>query len=273
MDCAYCYMRPRSNQNMRCRDFERIVDELAALRVFLLIISGGEPFTHPEIEDILRIAYSRLPYVMLLTNGSILTSSHLTTIKEIVRARGELTVQVSIDGVDPIVNDTTRGKTPQIIGNISRLQKAGARVIVGTVITRFNADHIIQLMDTLSPIARYFHFMAVQNSRSDAGVETRLGLELRRQNQVWRQIRDFAREKRLFANTPLDYDVYDGCAAGAPCNAAFTHLVIDPSLSVRPCDRLTDVVIGDLRSSTLAEIWNGEAVRPILESPEPVCRL
>lgn len=271
LNCQYCYMQPRSNEDMSREDFERIVDELDRLSVFLINISGGEAFVHPEIGDFLRIAHDRFEHVIVLTNGSILKSSHFAVISEIIQSKGDFTAQVSLDAIDPTVNEITRGKTLPTIKNIMRLREIGAHVIVAAVITRFNADRIPSLIEALSPFTRYFHFMSVQNIRSDHGIEKRMGLDPDKQHDLWIRIENLARDKNLIVNTPLRYDVCGGCATGAPCMAAFSHFVIDPSLLVRPCDRLTDVFIGNLRRSTISEVWNSEAVLPILNSPVPYC--
>lgn len=37
-------------------------------------------------------------------------------------------------------------------------------------------------------------------------------------------------------------------------------------LNVRPCDRLVDIILGNLYKTTILDVWNGETVPPILEN-------
>lgn len=273
LDCAYCFMQPRGGDYMLRSDFERILDELAASQVFLVNISGGEPFMHPDIAHFLRIAHRRFRHVMTLTNGTLLRPEHFAAISEILGWKGAFTVQISVDSVDPKINAKTRNRSVAMLRNIERLGAMGVHVIVATVVTRFNIESLTETITELSRYTRYFHLMTVQDVRCVDGVEKRCGIPREREDLLWDEIQRLAEDRDLNINTPLAYEGYRGCAEGAPCMAAFSHIVIDPGLAVRPCDRLTDVALGSLRTATLGEIWNGPAVQPILESPVPYCRI
>lgn len=46
-----------------------------------------------------------------------------------------------------------------------------------------------------------------------------------------------------------------------PCPLPFSRLTLNPNGEVAPCCNLAHYVIGDLRSESLADIWNGEKMR------------
>ncbi len=273
LNCGYCFLQPRSNEHMTRCDFERVVAELSRLSVFFVNISGGEPFVHPEIAELLKIAHDSFRHVLVLSNGTVLGPDHVRAIAEIIKSKGDFTIQVSLDAVTPTVNAMTRCHPKRTIRNLETLTELGAHVVIAMVITNCNAKHIIDSIAALSAYTRYFHLMTVQNVRGVDGIEQRYQLSREEEAGLWQRVHELADQKDLMINTPLTYEGYRGCAGGAPCMAGFSHIVIDPSLKVRPCDRLVDVVIGDLRESTASQIWNGTAVRAIIESPTPFCRL
>jgi MoaA/NifB/PqqE/SkfB family radical SAM enzyme len=272
LDCDYCFMQPRSNLNMLLEDFEAVIQELKSQQVFFINISGGEPFCHPLIGEFLDIAYSAFKHVMVLSNGTILTEAHKHAIRKVLRAGGAYTTQISLDAIDVFTNEKTRGQTNLVLKNIEHLSKLGADVIIATVVNRYNMGSIENMITYLEPYTRHFHLMTVQDVRSVDGVEERLKISHNDENQLWENMRKLAKKRNLYINTPLNYEGEFGCASGAPCMAAFTHLVIDPDLKVRPCDRLTDVYIGDFKTQSIQDIWHGDQVKPILQGRVPFCR-
>jgi len=253
-------------------DFERVIEDLLLQQVFFINISGGEPFTHPKISKILRVAHESFKHVMVLSNGTILKKKHEETIREIIKNKGFYTTQISLDAIDAATNERTRGQTKLVLANIERLNEMGANVIIATVVNRFNINQIETQIKKLERYTRCFHLMTVQDVRTINGVEKRFKIPHEVEVKLWEKMAALAEKRNLFINTPMNYEGDFGCAKGAPCMAAFSHLVVDPNLKVRPCDRLTDVVIGDLNNSSIEEIWNGDKVKPLLEGYVPYCR-
>ena len=97
LSCTYCneyddYSKPVPAEVM----FERL-NKLADLGTTAIIISGGEPLMHPEIEEIVRKIRQRGMLACLITNGYLLTQEK---IKKLNRAGLEY-MQISIDNVQP----------------------------------------------------------------------------------------------------------------------------------------------------------------------------
>ena len=273
LDCKYCFMQPLSWENMSRTEYEDVLDKLAEANIFFLNISGGEPFLHPEICEFLKMAYSRFDHVMTLSNGTCLRPKHLRTIQEIVASKGGFNLQISLDSTEPDVNALTRTRSMQTVRNIKKLSAIGAHVIVATVVTRHNFESVCDTIRQLSPYAKYFHLMTVQDIRSVEGIEEDYGVPREWEDDLWLEVQALADTYGVVINTPMAYEGYRGCAEGAPCMAGFSHLVIDPSLDVRPCDRLTDVTVGNLRDVTIDDVWNSKSMLPVLSSKIPLCRV
>ncbi|MFC1839453.1 radical SAM protein [Thermodesulfobacteriota bacterium] len=88
----------------------KIVDEFSDIGGETLIITGGEPLIHPEWFDILNHACNLhgLNEITLQTNGVMVTGKVIEKLKTL--PRDKFTIQVSIDGATPGVNDLIRGE-------------------------------------------------------------------------------------------------------------------------------------------------------------------
>ena len=97
LSCTYCneyddVSKPVPREVM----FERL-DKLADLGTTAIIISGGEPLMHPEIEAIVRKIRQRGMLACLITNGYLLTKERIKSLN----SAGLEYMQISIDNVQP----------------------------------------------------------------------------------------------------------------------------------------------------------------------------
>jgi MoaA/NifB/PqqE/SkfB family radical SAM enzyme len=271
LTCPYCFMQPLTGQFIDPKDFARVLDQLADMRIFLLTLSGGEPFLHPAIYDILIGAYTRFSNTLTISNGTVLSRRHEKAISDILESTGSFRIQISLDSIDVTTNAKTRGRTGVVVRHIQRLAAMGCQVTVATVVTRHNVETVPTTIEFMAQYTPYFHIMVVQDVRGAQGVEASLSASPQQQEWLWPTLDNIAKRRGLTINTPTSYGEAGGSATGAPCIAGFTQIVIDPDLRVRPCDRLIDVVVGDLRHSSLADVWNGDALRHIVNSAQRIC--
>ena len=274
LQCSYCFFQPRLERNMALEDFEHVIDQLARAQVFFLNISGGEPFAHPQIDQLLRIAHRRFRHINVLTNGTLLKPKHIAAIAEIMAMKQAFPVQVSLDAVDDAINAETRGATAKVLRNLRTLGELGANIVVAMVLTRSNVDRAVESIRLLSQFTRHFHVMEVQKVRALNGADSELAIPKERLDRAWRDIQAIRNELGLYVEIPLEAsDEELGCACGPQCMAGFSHIVIDPDLKVRPCDRCVETYVGDLTYQTLDEIWASEPVHRVLSSPVVFCQL
>lgn len=270
--CAYCYMQPLSNEVMTKADFQRVLRDLEDSQVFMVCVAGGEPFTHPDVVEFLQGLTARIPQTVVLTNGTAMAARHFAAIDEIARRGRRLAVQVSLDAVDSSVNRLTRGASDLIVQNLATLSEIGVRLTVAMVVSSRNVDCLLSSIVRLSAFTPYFHLMSVQAPRAARDAIAELEVDPERLVTLWNEVEDLASHRGLFISSPKTAMRGRGSACGAPCNAAFSYVVIDPNLDVRPCDHLTNVVLGNLRSDSLEEIWNASPMISVLHgSPVPFC--
>ena len=95
---------------MAAAEVERHVVDAARLGSREVYFTGGEPFLHPRIFDLLAFALARLP-TTVLTNGTRVTERVADRLVDLaVRARYSLEVRVSLDAPEREANDRVRGR-------------------------------------------------------------------------------------------------------------------------------------------------------------------
>jgi MoaA/NifB/PqqE/SkfB family radical SAM enzyme len=97
LSCAYCNEYDDYSKPVPLEEMYRRFDKLARLGTTAIIISGGEPLLHPDIEKIIaRIRYRGMLAAMI-SNCYLLTREKIQRLNE----AGLEYLQVSIDNVDP----------------------------------------------------------------------------------------------------------------------------------------------------------------------------
>ncbi len=147
LTCSYCVAESSPRALRRALDLatvERLVDEAAALGCERVFFTGGEPFLHHEIYDMLACATARMDTVVL-TNGLMLGGQRLERLVAVASER--LVVQVSLDGAAPEQHDAYRGAGTwaRTVAAIKRLQAAKLHVRLATTVTPANAAFLDDL--------------------------------------------------------------------------------------------------------------------------------
>jgi len=108
--CDYCVVAssPRARRReLPARRFAALVDEALREGFTELYLTGGEPFVHPEIVDMIEYASDRMTTVVL-TNAMLFTGRRRAELARLA-GRPSLTLQSSIDGAGAATHDRWRG--------------------------------------------------------------------------------------------------------------------------------------------------------------------
>lgn len=271
LDCIYCYMKPHKNENMKLNDFKRIIDELAEESIFYILLSGGEPFLHPNIQEIIEYSCRKINEVSLVTNGTLISDDHIDFLKEIDTSN--LSLQVSLDSIVEKENYLLRSVNSSVVTEkIKALSNVGVSLSIGLVMSKYNYHSICETVLCLYEHVKHFNIMVLQNTVKDNKLVSSIGVNEEDVNKIYQWMANFSKGKNFSVTLPKDIAGTDECTAnGAPCSAAFTYLAIDPDLNVRPCDRVTDVYIGNLRENSIREIWDSANSARINNRMELLC--
>src|ERR1700677_4017015 len=97
LSCAYCNEYDKVSEPVPLPEMLRRIDHLGRLGTAMIGISGGEPLTHPELDEIIRRMRKTGAIAGMITNGYLL---NVERIERLNRA-GLDHMQISIDNVIP----------------------------------------------------------------------------------------------------------------------------------------------------------------------------
>ncbi len=134
--CTHCFVScgPEADTHapMSRAEVAGHVADALALGAREFYFTGGEPFLHPEMEEILADTLAHGPSTVL-TNGTLFTDRRIATLAALSAAsRYALELRVSLDGASSEEHDRFRGAGTfeRILDGLRRLARAGLLPIV-----------------------------------------------------------------------------------------------------------------------------------------------
>jgi MoaA/NifB/PqqE/SkfB family radical SAM enzyme len=95
--CAYCNEYDDHSKPVPLEEMFRRVDKLAELGTTVIVISGGEPLMHPELEQVIARIRKHGIIAGMITNGYLLVPERIKKLNE----AGLEHLQISIDNLQP----------------------------------------------------------------------------------------------------------------------------------------------------------------------------
>lgn len=111
-----------------------------------VFLTGGEPFLHPQFQEVVECIIERKFDFGLVTNGW-----YVETNINILRKykKSIFKIEISLDAADPKLHDSIRkvGSFEKIMAAISLVRKEGISVGINTCLTKNNTDQIEKIVD------------------------------------------------------------------------------------------------------------------------------
>lgn len=290
LKCEMCnHWRETREPPLPASRWMEILDELAALGCRKIHFTGGEAMLRRETPDLIAHAASLGIKPTMTTNGTLVTKE---LAKRLVQA-GLRGVNVSIDSPDRKTHDQIRGvrgalkKATRAIEYFHRFKSKGKLTLrINTVVGRSNYATLAPMpdlahdlgVDALNLIAVDDHCgehitprkrdIQDYNQRiapriAERALELGLMSDERQAYPFGRTENDVKRARRgLYA-----FGYYDR----HPCFAPWTHTLIDYNGLVYVCCMTRELIepLGDLKSASFTEIWNGAAYQKIRQMMHP----
>lgn len=181
LTCRHCYSISADKDfpgELNTEEVYTVMDDLKALSVPVLILSGGEPLLRPDIFTIARHAKAMGFYVGLSSNGTLITQANIKAIAD----TGFDYVGISLDGIEHTHDRFRRkdGAFRESMHGIHLCRDAGIKVGVRFTLTQDNAGDLsamLQLVEEEGIDKFYLSHLNYagrgnKNRRSDAHMET-----------------------------------------------------------------------------------------------------
>ncbi|MEP6851426.1 MAG: radical SAM protein [bacterium] len=161
LSCGYCCARssPQAQRSLMPLGLAlRVADDFAGLDGRELLVTGGEPFLHPQIEDLIVQLAARLP-VTVLTNAMVFGRGRRRQALEAM-PRDRVTLQISLDSAAPALHERHRGHGThaQTLAGIEQARELGFTVKIAATLNDDETDtaaDLLALLDTLGIAAEH----------------------------------------------------------------------------------------------------------------------
>ncbi len=153
--CVHCRASAQPDRHpmeLTTEEGKGLIDQIAALRVPVFVLTGGDPIKRPDLFDL--IAHARKVGIRVSLTPSatpLLTREIVFRLKEAGLAR----LAVSMDGASSLTHDTFRGMSGSFARTLDAVRwanEAGLPAQINTTFSRRNIgeiDAIVALMETL----------------------------------------------------------------------------------------------------------------------------
>jgi radical SAM protein with 4Fe4S-binding SPASM domain len=268
--CTFCNdYQTDGSQNQSLEAFERIAAQLLPTAKQLSICSGGEPYLHRQLLDVLRVAKSYGVRTWLLSNGMLCDEDRLRAIVQegLVTEHG-----FSVDGIEPATVEAIRIKArlPVILANIDtllRLKKdAGAelpRIVIRYAVMKSNIEELpaaVKYWGERGVDRLDVNYLSLCN---DIEQDESLFFHQERMVQVFDAARaEAAKHDQLTVNLPPTVAAEQGALTNPRlCYDPWKFVYIDTNGDVFPCYHSWSAVrMGNVLQDgvTFASIWRSE---------------
>ncbi|MFC1939212.1 radical SAM protein [Chloroflexota bacterium] len=278
--CAHCRgsSAPVSySDELTTEECFHLVDQILEVGHPIIILTGGEPLTRPDVLQIAGYAVDKGLRVVMGTNGTLITEDMAAKLKSVPVSR----LGISLDFPLAELQDNFRGQDGAFeatMAGIANARQAGIEIQINSTITKMNVNYLEELLAlTVEVGAVAFHpFMLVPTGRGK-GLETvELPPEQYEQTLNWLYDKQMELGDRMFFK-PTDVPHYmrvvkqrekqDRVTAertGAKrnpaniitrgCLAGIGFCFVSSQGKVKGCGYL-DVAAGDIRKESFGQVW------------------
>jgi len=236
-------------------------------------LTGGEPFVREDLEEIVAVAFTKAPRVVISTSGWF-----EDRIIKMAERFPNIGIRISIEGLSQ-KNDELRGREGGFdrgLRVLMRLKEMGVKDIgFGITVSNNNSQDMLSLYRLAQNLNMEFATAAFHNSyyfhKSDnvitnkeeviANFETLINLQLKEKHpKSW---------FRAFFNMGLINYIQDKPRM-LPCEAGTVNFFIDPYGEVYPCNGLEEAYwkesMGNIRMiDSFDELWNSDQANRVRE--------
>ncbi len=254
--CIYCYNEQKKPAKLNISDAKKLKSLFLELKIYKLVLTGGEPTLHPDFFNLLKI-FGDVAYISIFTNGTKLeTLDNNSSIKEII-----LSIPCAND---KIYRELTKNNISFIKNKLENF-KDKSKIIAHVVVNKLN---IKQIENTVSFAVRTglqsISFAPIRASQNDSFSLNELVLD--NEDYIFLLNKLKALKKKyssiyIHIPTPIPFcmlektNTFNLVPNLKKCNPGVGWCVVDYELNVRSCPHSFKIV-GNLKQKKFQKIWN-----------------
>ena len=273
--CKHCFVSSGqiSPDELSFDEIETLLRDIAKFEPLVIVLTGGEPFLHPDLFKIIASAFEQNMAVDISTNGLFIDDEVIKRLKLLNNLRY---IILSLDGHNANHHDYIRGNGnfEHIVKIAKKLKRANIRFSVNHCVTADNIDHLSQTIDLALQLgASSVHLATVSASgrANDHWSRLALNYEQRRQISII-QMQKFLETGRVFAGE-AEREVSGfphGNTKVHNCGVGRDWCMIYANGDVTPCRPVYSAIgpVGNIRENSFNEIWQ---LSPLLNQLRNIC--
>jgi MoaA/NifB/PqqE/SkfB family radical SAM enzyme/SAM-dependent methyltransferase len=249
-NCWHCYNAQRCQEDVSLTQLQEVIQQLQDLGVVMVTLSGGEPLLRMDLEQIVD-SFGDQTCLCLNTTGAGLTQARADKLK----VAGLFALGVSLDSTQAVEHDRMRGKKGAFSCALKALDLADQAGLYAYVISMATAAFL-----RLENFSAFMQFIAHTPAREVHLLEPCATGKLANSPEVClgssqqEQILAYQREIAADPTKPILSSFASLESAEAfGCGAGLTHLYIDGSGEVSPCN-LVPLSFGNVLDTSLGAI-------------------
>ncbi len=286
-----------SSHQLKLDEWKKLVDEISQHKIRFILVRGGEPFLYPGIIELLEYINSKGIFVSIDTNGTVCEEY----IPDLLRI-GNMHITFSVDGPEQI-HDSVRGmngsfnKIKENILLFNKMERETGKKISKSIcftISKYSYKGLGEMPDVARSmgiasinIVPYYYFTDEVGKKYEE--ELRYNLDCTafswkgfHQDDSGIDFQIFKDQHKKYLDTlngienypyfPLNDDEYKTWFSDPftvvktnQCNNIEKLIDIQPGGDANFCIDFPDYSIGNVRESSISEIWNGERANKFRE--------
>ncbi len=280
LSCLHCAVYGKAHSygpDLTTAQWLSFIDHIAHLKVFRVKISGGEPFAREDIFTILDHLSGKPIRFSLNTNAALIDEHAARRLQTYGTRLSD--IMVSLDGGSEEVHDALRGPGAfrDTIRGLGYLVERIGRISAYCTVTRLNIGHLVEVARLADELGldgvKFNDLISLGRGHDNQG---KLGLSGDQRRDAIPYLKEIKETYPSISGTFLEvHDIFDRirseCMKSARdddtginylsgCGALRTECAIRPDGYATPCDRLTELVAGNILDTSLDTIWSKSAV-------------
>jgi radical SAM protein with 4Fe4S-binding SPASM domain len=256
--CVHCYI-PHENKisDIDPALFYDVLDQCRDMGVLNLTLSGGEPMMHKNFCDFLRRAKEYDFSLNVLSNLTLLNDEIIAEMK----ASRLSSVQVSLYSMNPEIHDSITN----LPGSFYKTRDAILKLIKNDIPLQISCPTMKQNKDSYVDVLNWAHehkcrattdyIMMARYDHTTGNLENRLSLE-----EVGNVINDIIENDETYQKEVCgsDFEMRDtrDRSNDIVCGVCVASICMIANGNVYPCAGWQDYVVGNVKETSLQEIWN-----------------